>query len=185
MIDYNLLAKSIDYYELKGYNRIESPWTVTQAVSDITKPEGAKDFKIEGDGKVLVASAEQSFIYMMIKGFLPLGKHMSITPCFRKESFDLLHSKYFMKNELIQTKNVCIEEMDKMIEDAKSFYDYVFKGGCEVFESSTGIYDIQYKGVELGSYGIRKHGHLSWIFGTGCSEPRTSNTLKQYGISYN
>ncbi len=32
MIDYKLLAKSIDYYESFGFKRVESPWTVTEAV---------------------------------------------------------------------------------------------------------------------------------------------------------
>ena len=107
MIDYSILAASTDYYTSKGFKRIESPWTVTQAVSEITKPKGAKEFAlVHDDGKVLVASAEQSFLYLYLKGFLPLGQYQSITPCFRSEPFDQLHTKYFMKNELIETENV-------------------------------------------------------------------------------
>lgn len=29
MIDYKLLDNSIKYYETRGFNRIEAPWTVT------------------------------------------------------------------------------------------------------------------------------------------------------------
>jgi len=43
MIDYGLIDKSIKYYEKKGFQRIESPWTVTQAISDITKSKGVRE----------------------------------------------------------------------------------------------------------------------------------------------
>ena len=64
MIDYGLIDKSIKYYEKKGFQRIESPWTVTQAISDITKSKGVRDFRLANTEKVLVASAEQSFLYL-------------------------------------------------------------------------------------------------------------------------
>jgi hypothetical protein len=39
-------------------------------------------------------------------------------------------------------------------------------------------YDIEYNGVEIGSYGIRKTSFLEWIYGTGLAEPRFSRSLK-------
>ena len=38
MIDYKLLDNSIRYYETKGFQRIETPWTVSSKVDDITRP---------------------------------------------------------------------------------------------------------------------------------------------------
>jgi len=97
MISYENLHKSLLFYENKGYKRIESPWTVTEAVIDITRPFFVNEkYKIETKKKCLVASAEQSFLYLYLKGFLPLGKFQSCTPCFREEEFDKTHSKYFI-----------------------------------------------------------------------------------------
>ena len=39
-------------------------------------------------------------------------------------------------------------------------------------------YDIEYNKVELGSYGIRENEYLTWIYGTGCAEPRLSKLQK-------
>lgn len=46
MIDYGRLARSVAFYEDKGIRRIEVPWTVTKAVSDITRPKGTKEYTI-------------------------------------------------------------------------------------------------------------------------------------------
>jgi len=43
-----------------------------------------------------------------------------------------------------------------------------------ILKNKNGIYDITYKDIELGSYGIRHCEFLDWIFGTGCAEPRLS-----------
>ena len=96
MIDYGILDKSVKYYEKHGFTRIESPWAVSKDTAYITKPEHASDtdFVIEYNKKHLVASGEQSFLYLFLKGFLPPGCYQTITPCFRYESFDFLHSKY-------------------------------------------------------------------------------------------
>lgn len=37
MIDYKLISDSIDYYENNDFKRIESPWTVSEYVNNITK----------------------------------------------------------------------------------------------------------------------------------------------------
>jgi hypothetical protein len=58
MINYQLIDQSVSFYDHHGFKRIESPWTVTRAVSNITKPEGKKEFEelqdgIEQDNKIL------------------------------------------------------------------------------------------------------------------------------------
>lgn len=199
MINYTRLGHSVDYYSKLGYTRVEVPWLVTEEVSNITKPEGVKNFTVtEKRGKVLVASAEQSFLYQYLKGFLPLGKFQAITPCFRDDSFDLTHAKYFIKNELIDTtleydvrtsddvggrvSHAHIATQWKalltMIDNAKAFFEtqltYEFSKQLKVVQIGSHQFDIMCGDIELGSYGIRECSFLSWIYGTGCAEPRMS-----------
>lgn len=185
MINYDYISKSISYYENCGYSRIESPWTVTKGISNITKPEGAKDFSISEKDKVLVASGEQSFLSLYNKGFLPLGMYQSTTPCFRDESFDPLHTKYFIKNELIRTDKTDEKSLMEMIDCVSTFFYQLLGGDVKVVETYMGYksYDITYKDQELGSYGIRDCVFLKWIYGTGIAEPRFSRIKQAYGIS--
>ena len=94
MIDYNLISESLGFYEGFGYLRIEAPWTVSEEVDNITKPKDRISYKLEHNGKCLVASGEQSFLYLYLKNFLPKGQFQTVTPCFRNESFDFLHTVY-------------------------------------------------------------------------------------------
>lgn len=180
MIDYKLLDDSIKYYEGKGFQRIETPWTVSEKVDNITKPSDRISFQLKHNNKCLVASGEQSFLYLYLKNFLPKGQYQTITPCFRLEAFDFLHTKYFMKNELIQTDLVNVYELDKIVDIALEFYQPLFEKELEVIKTDIG-YDIEIDGKELGSYGIRSCEFLDWIYATGCAEPRTSSLIKLYG----
>lgn len=177
MIDYNNLHKSTIYYEERGFKRIEAPWTVSEYVDNITKPKDIPSLKLEHNGKCLVASGEQSFLYLYLKNFLPLGRYQSITPCFRGfESFDYTHSKYFMKNELIQTDAINTYELENITDICLSFYQQFFQDQLEVIKTDEG-FDIEINGQELGSYGIRSCEFLDWIYATGCAEPRLSSIV--------
>jgi len=171
MIDYGRLNRSISFYEDKGFQRIESPWTVTKSVSNITKPPDKVDWEIVGKNKVLVASGEQSFLYLYLKGFLPEGKYQTITPCFRDEPFDQLHTKYFMKNELIITDDVTESSLIKLVSYCKDFLESEIGDKVDMKETKDG-YDLEYREIEIGSYGIRKCEYLTWVYGTGVAEPR-------------
>jgi hypothetical protein len=176
MIDYKILDESINYYSEFGFQRIELPWTVTQAISDITKPKDVEDvFYIPAKKKTLVGSGEQGFLYLYNKGFLPKGRFQGITPCFREDIFDFLHTKYFVKNELIDTLNVSEGNLSKI---ALISLDFFRKYLPESIIKVTGDgYDIEWEGNELGSYGIRKCDFLTWIYATGAAEPRLSNLI--------
>jgi hypothetical protein len=185
MIDYKLLDNSLDYYGLQGFQRIELPWMVSEEVDAITRPDDKIPFKLVHNNKNLVASGEQSFLYLYLKNFLPKGSFQGITPCFRNESFDFLHSKYFMKNELIKTDNVTENELEKIINTCFNFYSRYFnKNYLEIVRTDIG-FDIEVFSNELGSYGIRECKFLKWIYATGCAEPRTSNLIKLYGNGIN
>jgi hypothetical protein len=185
MIDYGILDRSVKHYEAAGFVRIEAPWAVTEAVSDITKPKDIPQcFHLNHNGKVLVASAEQSFLYLAVKGFLPPGRFQAITPCFRFEPYDSLHSKCFMKNELIDTVEPTERVLHATIKDTVRFFSLFFpQEGLRVIETGKLAFDIYYAEVELGSYGIRECEFLKWVYGTGCAEPRLTATLRKYGLS--
>ncbi len=193
MISYAILNDSIIYYGACGFKHIESPWTVTEAVSNITKPEGKKEFALKHeDDKVLVASGEQSLLYLYLKGFLPPGSYQTTTPCFRKEPFDDFHTKYFIKTELMETGNVTEKRLHEIIEISKGFFSRYFPADELLVQpdgGNAGGFDINFRGIELGSYGIRHCSYLEWIYATGVAEPRVSATLKKielqrkYGLS--
>ena len=172
MIDYARLGRSIEVYKQRGYVHIEVPWTVAEAVSNITKPAGANDFKIANKSKVLVASAEQGFLYLALKGFLPPGKFQAITPCFRDEPFDVSHTKYFMKNELIITDEPSEDMVKSIVVDAMEYFRTEHPAGEFNLVTTEAGYDIELNGIEIGSYGLRKTSFLTWVYGTGLAEPR-------------
>jgi len=182
MINYSIIADSIQYYEIQGFKRIESPWTVSQYVENITKPFHSISNKLVHNDKCLVASGEQSFLYLYLKEFLPLGQYSTTTPCFRNEEFDYLHSKYFIKNELIKTDVVTSDKLDEIVEICLKFYRKYIPH-AEIAPTESG-YDIIYDNIELGSYGIRACEFLKWIYATGCAEPRLSKAISKYNIKY-
>tara|TARA_R110000782_G_scaffold54693_2_gene115750 strand:+ start:11044 stop:11589 length:546 start_codon:yes stop_codon:yes gene_type:complete len=179
MIDYKLLNDSIVFYEDKGFKRIETPWLVTEAVDSITRPKDIEPFIVEAKKKNLIASGEQAFLYLYLKEYLPLGKFQTITPCFRNDSFDFTHTKYFMKNELIQTDEVSKIRLEEMVENSLSFLQSKFNTKLSVETTPEG-FDIMLDSYELGSYGIRECNFLKWIYGTACAEPRTSKLINLY-----
>lgn len=180
MIDYNIISKSVAYYEGRGFNRIETPWYVTQTVADITTPKTLRHFSIKENGKVLVGSGEQSFLYMLITGQLSPGRYQTITPCFRNDEVDLWHNKYFLKNELIET-NVTESKLEIVVSHALIFFRKYLPDAH--FVKTPEGFDIMWNNYELGSYGIRKYEYIQWIYGTGVAEPRLSNAIKSWDIT--
>lgn len=180
MINYGIIQESINYYTKFGFSRIESPWTVSEYVNDITRPKDKIPFQLKHNNKCLVASGEQSFLYLYLKEFIPLGQYQSTTPCYRYEAFDFTHTKYFIKNELIKTDIVNQSELERVVDISLSFFKIYLKDS-EVVKTDNG-FDIEYKGNELGSYGIRECEFLKWIYGTGCAEPRLSKLIRQSNI---
>jgi len=183
MISYNLLAKSVEFYEARGYQRIEAPWLVTPAISKITKPHHSAEFIVQKDSeekiKSFVASGEQGFLYLINKGHLPeSGTFQTITPCMRNDSFDSTHTKYFLKNELISygKDRRCYSHL---MSDARDFMKSVGGSTITGYGVTEDTADLYYKGVEVGSYGERTCDFVDWTYGTGLAEPRFSRLLKR------
>ncbi len=180
MINYKLINDSIDYYQNIGFERIETPWLITEAVDSITRPKNVEPFIVQAKKKNLIASGEQAFLYLYLKEYLPKGKFQTVTPCFRNDSFDFTHTKYFIKNELIQTIDVTHKELSKIVDSALEFYQQFFTTKLLVVSNDTNGLDIMLDDYELGSYGIRECNFLKWIYGTACAEPRTSKLISLY-----
>lgn len=179
MINYDLINQSIKYYEDCGFERIETPWLVTEAVDSITRPKDVEPFIVPAKKKNLIASGEQAFLYLYLKEYLPKGKFQTVTPCFRNDSFDFTHTKYFIKNELIQTIDVNEISLLNIVDQAISFFTTILKRNVISIPTEDG-FDIMIDEYELGSYGIRECEFLKWIYGTGCAEPRTSKLIDLY-----
>lgn len=203
-INYQNLEDASKKYSNRGYNRIEVPWWVTTDIANITKPTGvpeSSNYVLSVNKKCLVASGEQSFLYLANKGYIPNGKYHAITPCFRNESYDAYHSKQFMKLELIELHDVHTEltqeHITGVVNDALEVLRSIapFPMSDCIFSMETGTIDpitpsglkqidicLQLNGedVELGSYGIRKTSFAQWIYGTGIAEPRFSKAINAW-----
>jgi seryl-tRNA synthetase len=188
VINYSLIADALEYYQDQGYKLIDVPWTVPANVMKITCNEGHKFEDNKYLDKYLVGSAEQSFLYLIKSGQLPYGKYCAVTPCFRNDEEDELHQKYFMKVELIAYVKEWWKlpnRLGTMMADAQQFFSLhvpvdLVKTDDERSDES---FDIEANRIELGSYGIRHHENISWVYGTGLAEPRLSIAMdKANGI---
>lgn len=192
-VDWSLLARAIQFYTSKGYRYVEVPWAVSRASVDITCPNPAFAAEVNGLG-CLVGSAEQSFLHLDLAGKLGRGKFCALTPCFRLgDTEDGLHHPYFMKVELYVNSNkgsgikteggAGVDTSDEptfALLEMLSVVGQFNKSelGEEVERLSTtpteeGV-DVELNGIEIGSYGIRRHGDHVWVYGTGVADPRFS-----------
>lgn len=192
MIDYNRIQRSLDFYQEREYSRVESPWLVPSYIDNLTRPEGILPMKIEGKDKHLVASGEQSLMSMIMSDGLPKGKYVTVTPCFRSEKYDHFHQKHFIKTELIVScgSNNSDWILEKVLTDAEEFFESELKPHS-IHLSRTShlskddnevVIDLEIKVrnhiIELGSYGVRSKNGYTWVFGTGCAEPRLTKAIE-------
>jgi seryl-tRNA synthetase len=118
IISYARLAAAEAHYQAAGFELVEAPWIIGHTAYRATKPAEALDFVTLGG--YLVASAEQSFLQLMLEG-RPPGRAVATTPCFRHEHYDELHQPYFMKVELIDTLDTSEASLQRMIATAQGF----------------------------------------------------------------
>lgn len=165
-----------------SFKYIEVPWLVSEKAirstfSGIITPT-MKDL-------YTVGSAEQSFVQLQLDGKLPIGRYMSMTPCFRDEALlDKLHQQHFMKLELYVTENINEKTFNELVKLAQLVslcladenHDYTMDDIMII--KNGGNRDIEINGIEVGSYGIREYEGTTWIYGTGCAEPRFTLALE-------
>ena len=156
MIDYHVLARALDFYRAAGFERVEVPWTASEAAIRHTFPKQA----------FLVGSAEQAFLDNP-----PDFDAMAITPCFRWEDAGRspFHKPYFMKVELWSRHRTPYE----LCLLAARFM------GADCVTTSNG-FDLEIAGIEVGSYGQRLDLQgVPYVYGTGVAEPRFSMAKQQ------
>lgn len=188
MIDYNLINKSIDFYETCGFERIEVPWIVSGGATEVTQASDDLDYnkkyRVGNSHKTLVASGEQSFIELMMKHQLPDGMYQTVTPCFRNDQVDMIHRKQFLKNELIMVGDYKDDDLSFIMSCAIEFFKSIGINKVKEEVHNYWYKDLDFLGHELGSYGVRKNSlNQKWVYGTGLAEPRTSTLMDFYGIS--
>lgn len=169
------LLRAIEFYKKLGYKPISAAQCVGIQAINKTIPEGAVPMAHDEDN-FYVGSAEQSFYDMMTKyaqAGVPVpseGKFMMLTPCQRNERvIDDSHLEIFLKLELVSFERT-------VVTDALAFFRQEGLKDAIVVDTPQGL-DIEYKGVELGSYGKRTHEGKVVYFGTGIAMPRISYAI--------
>lgn len=210
-IDYSMFVDALRYYDNAGFQQIEVPWWVTADIANITKPPdvpSASNYMLSVNGKCLLASGEQAFLYLANKGQLPYGKYQTVTPCFRNEIYDAHHAKQFMKLELIelldQSKHVSSKVLNGLVDKTARLAAGFFKLRASGYAGHVDIVNVTDEEgkvdplapertyqldvvmrmadgecVELGSYGVRQTSFAIWLYGTGVAEPRFSKALRE------
>lgn len=183
-VDYRKIADAQDFYGKKEYAQIKVPWIISQEPYKVT---GSSYPEIKSSLGYHVASAEQSFLELILQDYLPLGKFQATTPCFRDEAVTEYSEKWFLKVELIHYlgKDFLGESeslIQGVLQDAKEFFERYTP--VKIVKTEIG-YDLFTMGdVEVGSYGLRSYKGFSWIYGTGVAEPRFSYYLKKQKKGY-
>jgi hypothetical protein len=177
VVDWKLIGMAIDFYESRGFKRLDVPWAVSLATSSVTCPDTSRMYPF-GD-MVLVGSAEQSFMEAQFLSSLAPGRYVSCTPCFRNEPVvDELHQKYFMKVELYSNEADQSGLDLEFAELAQLFLDAHADTEAEIVTTGEGV-DLEVAGIEVGSYSSRVHNGCAWTCGTGLAEPRFSTAKER------
>lgn len=174
------IGRAVEFFRSSGYSYIEVPWAVPLEVAQITLPSDRVPFLTQ-DG-VLVGSAEQSLMQLALEESLPSGKYVAVSPCFRDEVEDEVHHRHFMKVELMVVHEFPLSEHGFQVSEfevlsvARKFMHGEARKDPVILQTPEGL-DLELGGLEVGSYGYRKKGKVSWTYGTGLAEPRFSQAL--------
>lgn len=167
-INYHILSRALSFYKSQGFMECALPWVVSRETCVDTFSNTTDRFDIYLG--TLVGSAEQSFLELAKAGKLEkYVPYVGLTPAFRHDNYDSLHYPYFMKVELFRLG----EDITTDFCDAASDCFNLLGLKSEVVPTDIG-FDLEANGIELGSYGYRQLGSLSWTYGTGLAEPRFS-----------
>lgn len=182
------IQRVLSYWKGKSYEQVALPWMAPEIAMGKTRPEDACTPEPQTHEGALVASAEQSFLWLESKNELNPGAvgHIGWTPCFRHEKkYDALHHHYFMKAELF----VIVQDdpwgrLEEMMSNVSNSWRAIaiLEGRVDLIPEmkSTGAdsFDLMVEGIELGSYGVREllNDRGLYLYGTAIAEPRWSNT---------
>lgn len=189
----HLMDSAIELLCQQGFIFVDLPWVVQRQYSDATRPPTAQDFETPMGS--LVASGEQSFLQMWVRGELPpmqkgaLG-YVGWTPCFRDEPvLDQLHQTMFLKVEWFVPETFSRSpDLPKLMEIQMGVFRNLathylstsyreVKNALTIVKMDNGSYDINACGIEIGSYGRRGFDSHSYAYGTGLALPRFTTAL--------
>lgn len=166
-----------------GSTWVDLPWTAPEFFVESTRPDGVSARLPTPHGH-LVASGEQSFLWLDERGLLPEGRLIGWTPCFRDEpKFDRWHQFGFMKMEVyevLRPGDHPASSLYALVSHAAGHFERW--AGKHVHQKffRDGTADIDLNGHEIGSYGVRPHPSIpgrSYLYGTVLAEPRFSTAL--------
>ncbi len=169
-IRWDLVSKSIEFYVKKGYSYVELPWVIPIEYVRTTLPKSKAPFQTLGG--TLVGSAEQSFLYTFDQGLIRRKKYVAATPCFRDDVEDETHQRTFFKVELIDFE-LDQQPIHMALTVLNNFRNLAPSSLFSISTTEEGL-DVESKGIELGSYGVRTFNRTPYIYGTGLAEPRFS-----------
>lgn len=177
------VSAAVAHYASRGWRQVEVPWLVPPEVVAITCPRCERVMSVPGHGD-LVGSAEQSFLHLDGSGRLGRGRFLAVTPCFRDEPVvDRLHLRAFLKVELYRNDRGDGAALQEAIADAVALLRTLVPRHFLGIERTDEGFDLTVGGIEVGSYGIRRHAGLEWVCGTGLAEPRLSPAIAMAGQS--
>lgn len=177
-------SKAAAWWIEHGAHWVDLPWVVPARFMLATRPTDIQVRDVATPYGFLVASGEQAFLWLDEQKRLDAHTWIGWSPCFRDEPvLDELHQYAFIKLELYRP----LGPNDSSAEALTHFVDLAQKG----FEVLSGItpqkravsdnqIDLEIKGIEVGSYGIRPHPTLigrTYVYGTALAEPRLSKAL--------
>lgn len=174
-IDWSLLGRAVEYFGDLGFEYVDTPWMVDADIAAITCPSERYFDRVETNGKILVASAEQGFLQMELEGNLSGVNYISVGPCFRiqdaHENPDGFHQETFAKAELyVRCKSIeqATEIGKELAIKARNFLTL----DAEIVKQSKTSWDLELNGIEIGSYGGRAYNDICWAYGTAVALPR-------------
>lgn len=181
--DFYYIDKCIEFWKKKKFTHLQKvPWIVPTDTLDITRPEQASAFLFQNNTG-LVGSAEQSLLHLVNKGILAFGSYVAFSPCFRDDPESWIHCKEFLKVELnvfVSPDNFKEELPEQLINSASIFFLGLTGKKPDQVQTKDSELDLEYNGIEIGSYGYRRHGNLCWYYGTGIAFPRLRMALNAY-----
>lgn len=176
----------LSYWKQRQYQYVALPWMAPERAMGHTRPADAATPEPGTHEGALVASAEQSFLWLDDQDLLDTtaSGFVGWTPCFRHEHvYDEQHHHYFMKAELfVPVYDDPRGVLDSLITNViNSWRALAISEGRrdvlpELLKTSNDSMDLFVNGMELGSFGIRQRlgGKGLYLYGTALAEPRWS-----------
>lgn len=172
------ITRALDFYKAVGYEYVELPWIVGSESVAITKPKDSSPLIVSwwhGEIGELPGSAEQAFLEQF-RRFEVTKRFVAATPCFRDEPMFQYgtHQLQFFKVELFQPVSSMYgwRRSWNMLEHARALFKLLGAKAESVTHPDGDGWDLMVNGIEVGSYGIREHKDMTWLYGTGIAEPR-------------